>query len=94
MKVEKKRYKVRLFDDEYTILSDDMHEHIVVAAQHVDRRMHEMARNQPALDTKKMALLVALQLASDVVVLEKKDATRAQEHQELAQKVQQGLDSL
>ena len=60
----KKKYKVTIFGDSYFLVSDELEEHLVAAAQLVDNLMRQIAEKSQTTETKRIAVLVALQLAS------------------------------
>ncbi len=67
-----KKYKVTIFGESYFLVSDESEEHLVTAAQLVDGLMRQIAEKGQITDSKRVAVLVALQLASKT--LETKDA--------------------
>lgn len=67
-----KKYKVTIFGESYFLVSDESEEHLVAAAQLVDGLMRQIAEKGQITDSKRVAVLVALQLASKT--LEAKNA--------------------
>lgn len=65
-----KRYKVDIFGNEYTLLSDESHETVLEAAEYADRLMTQLSQGAPHADPKKIAVLAAVQLASKLLKLE------------------------
>lgn len=65
-----KSYTIRILNDQYTIESDDSDELVIEAAQRVDMLMRELAEENRPIDQKKIALVVALRLASQLIHLE------------------------
>lgn len=59
-----KKYKVSIFGESYFLVSDESEEHLVAAAHFVDNCMREIAQKSQIADSKRIAVLVALQLAS------------------------------
>lgn len=59
--------KLEIFDEIYTVVSDEPEERVLEASMVVDDLMKEMAAQAPHLEVKKMAILAALQLASKLV---------------------------
>lgn len=58
-----KKYKVSIFGESYTLVSDEPEEHLVLAAQHVDELMRQLAEKTGLSDTKRIAVLASLQIA-------------------------------
>jgi cell division protein ZapA len=67
---EAKNYTIRVFNDQYVIQSDEPDELVRSAAQRVDALMHEIAAKNKNIDQKKVAVLAALRLASQLVHME------------------------
>lgn len=66
----KNTYKLLIFGDHYSIVSDESQALITKAAAHVDALMKEISTKAAHVDEKRIAVLVALQLASKVLMLE------------------------
>lgn len=62
------RYKVSIFGESYLLVSDESEEHITAASHLVDKLMREIAEKTQITDSKRIAVLVALQLASKNLV--------------------------
>jgi cell division protein ZapA (FtsZ GTPase activity inhibitor) len=62
-------YKVTISDATYSLMTNESEEHVVKAASYVDALLKEV-QDRSALDEKKVAILVALRLASKVLSLE------------------------
>lgn len=62
--ISKKSYRVAIFDDVYTLVTDETEETVKTVAKQVDTFMKEIATKAPTLDVKKIAVLVALRYAS------------------------------
>lgn len=65
-----KKYSLRVFDDEYTILTDEPEEHVMRVAQHVDSIMNDIAQKSDGAHPKKVAVLAALKIASTMFNVE------------------------
>ena len=89
-----RNYKIVIFQDVYTVLSDESEEHVMQAANLVDLFMQEIAKKSNSTDGKKIAVLAALQIASSLVALESKAQANDSKLQELAHKADQALNSL
>lgn len=64
---EAKQYKVLIFGDQYTLISDEPQEQVMRSAVIVDSYMKEIAQKLPYLDEKKVAVLSAVRLASQFI---------------------------
>lgn len=78
----KKRYTVQILGDEYTLVSDEAEAHIQQTAATVDELMRQLAENLQNVDHKKIAVLTALRLASDLLLAQ--DSLQAIEEKKLA----------
>ena len=65
-----KKYRVSIFGEAYSLVSDESEEHIVQSAQLVDALMREIAEKAQLMDSHKVTVLVALKLSSRVLALE------------------------
>ncbi len=63
---EKKRYKVTIFGQEYTLISSEHDEYLLEAARLVDTAMKEIAGKAVAVDPNKVAVMAALHMASSL----------------------------
>lgn len=90
----KKNYKVSIFDDHYFLVSDEPHEHIAQAAVLVDSLMKEIADKSSSMDTKKVAVLAALRIASSVLNLENKHKESVLKEERLIEVIDQALCSI
>jgi cell division protein ZapA (FtsZ GTPase activity inhibitor) len=59
--------KLEIFDEVYSVVSDEPEERVLEASMVVDDLMKELAVKAPYMGGKKLAILAALQLASDLV---------------------------
>ncbi len=66
MSTQAKKYKVTIFGESYTLVSDEPEQHVVESAQNVDTLISVISRDSGIVDVKKLAVLVALQLASEL----------------------------
>jgi cell division protein ZapA (FtsZ GTPase activity inhibitor) len=64
--MSKKTVHVTIFDETYSLVTDEQEEHLSKAALMVDQQMQEIAQ-AGFTDTRKIAVLVALQLASKLL---------------------------
>lgn len=85
----KNTYKLLIFGDHYSILSDESQSHVAQAAAQVDALMKEISLKAAQVDEKRIAVLVALQLASKVLSLESHKESTDNRHQELINRIEQ-----
>ncbi|MFC1842960.1 cell division protein ZapA [Candidatus Dependentiae bacterium] len=94
MNIEKKKLKIEIFNDEYSLISDEKEVVILKASQMVDTLMKEIADKSGLHDTKKVAVLAALQVASKLVNLNNSLQNYEDRHRELADIIdKKGLSS-
>ena len=60
-----KQIKVKIYDQEYTIKSEENEEQLNRIADYVNDKLKEIEANTEGLSEKKMAILVALNIASE-----------------------------
>jgi len=76
------KYKVSIFGESYFLVSDEPEERIMAAARLVDTCMRDIAEKSQITESKRIAVLVALQLASrtlankDIVDLQQKQSEK------------------
>lgn len=66
MNRDPRRIKLSIFGETYTLVSDECDEHLVQAARLVDSLMRDFSSRAQGIDGKKLALLVALNLATEL----------------------------
>ena len=64
--MEKQKIVLRFFNDEYQIKTEMPEEELLVLANIVNNKMLKIAKNQSALTPSKVAVLAALELASEL----------------------------
>lgn len=84
MNEQKKKYKVVIFGEPYTLVSDEAEQHVVEAAAGVDKLMQEFAKQAGINDAKKLAVFVALQFSSELKRLASAMEARDQEQARLS----------
>ncbi len=57
---ERNKVHVKIYGQEFTISGELPREHIIKVADHVDRSMHEMAKELPSCSTSALAILTAV----------------------------------
>jgi len=70
MNTDTQTVKVEIFNDQYSLVSDENKDQIIKSAALVDKLMKEVAEKSPIGESKKIAVLVALRLAAKLVNLE------------------------
>jgi len=91
---EQKKYKLSIAGNEYSIISDESQELIVKSAEMVDSFMKEFLTAAPKADQQKIAVLVALQLASKLYKAEMQVADKNEHEQSLLNQIDQFISSL
>lgn len=93
--IEKKRnYKVTIFGDQYTLISDEAEECVLKATHMVDSLMQEIAAVSKITDTKKIAVLAALKIASQLAALESETEAIKRHKEKLIHRIDQELFSI
>ena len=64
--MEKQKIILRIFNDDYQIKTEMPEEELLVLAKIVNNKMLKIAKNQSALTPSKVAVLAALELASEL----------------------------
>jgi len=59
-----KTYQLEIFGDKYSLVSDESEDHVVAAAQMVDKYMREIADNVSIKSDQRVAVLAAIRIAS------------------------------
>lgn len=72
MDKEAKSLKLRIFDKDYTLVSDESEERVAKTAHIVDTLMREIAQQAKSLPEERIAVLAALRLASKLLSIESK----------------------
>ncbi len=86
--------KVTIFGDCYPLVTTEPEEHIVKAAHLVDTYMHDIATKSTTLDEKKIAVLAALRIANQVVMLEHEKDQGKHKEKQLIEAIDQELKNL
>ncbi len=95
MKNEKNCYRVQIFGDEYTVISDEPESQVIQAATLIDSLMHEIIQNaQQLADPKKIAVLAALRVASRLLDCEQSLETDNDKKVALVEYIEQELLAL
>ena len=91
---DSKSYKITLFGENYTLVSDESEQHIVEVSQRVDLLMKEIALKLPQAPTEKVAVLVALQLASQLLHAKELSTSYELHQEQLVERINQELHRL
>lgn len=91
--MEKASVSVKIYNSTYALTTSASEEQVLKIAAEVDRRMRELAESKKLLQTDKIAIWTALDLAADRLELQQKCAAVEQKMQEkyavLEQEMQQ-----
>ena len=91
--MEKASGSVKIYNSTYALTTSASEEQVLKIAAEVDRRMQELAESKKLLQTDKLAIWTALDLAAERLELQEKCAALKQEMQEkctaMEQKMQQ-----
>ncbi|MDP3889268.1 MAG: cell division protein ZapA [bacterium] len=92
MKNERNQYKVDIFGEQYALISDETKEHIAESAELVDSLMQIASKS--SADTKRTAILVALQIASELIHLKKSMLASQAKEASLVDRMEKVLSSI
>ncbi|GAK12513.1 cell division protein ZapA [Geomicrobium sp. JCM 19039] len=67
------RTTVSIYGHQYTIVSEESEDHVNDVSKYVDEKMKEMKRVNPFLDTSRLAVLAAVNIADDYIKAQKKN---------------------
>lgn len=84
MKTNTETYKVLINGDEFHLVSDESQAHVLKAAERVDAIVQELSAKVSHIDKRKVAILAALQLASELLYIQDDLAQRKQKEDALA----------
>jgi cell division protein ZapA (FtsZ GTPase activity inhibitor) len=68
---EAKNYTIEILGDQYTIVSDEVDEHITQTAAYLNALLHDVLSQDASIDHKKAVVLTALRITSDLIHLER-----------------------
>ena len=80
--MEKASVSVKIYNSTYALTTSASEEQVLKIAAEVDRRMQELAESKKLLQTDKIAIWTALDLAADRLELQEKCAAMEQERQQ------------
>jgi cell division protein ZapA (FtsZ GTPase activity inhibitor) len=88
-----KKFKVSIFGDSYVLVSDEAEEHFNLSVQKVDALMRQVAAKSEVYDPKRIAVLVAVQLASQLKNSEERLVFYGSKEEELSELIDRELTS-
>lgn len=94
MKEQTKKYKITIYGETYTLVSDESEASVIKSAQLVDEFMRNVSHNVGIVDTKKIAVLAALRMACMVVEGQEQKARFEREKKQLDELVDYGFELL
>lgn len=89
--MEKASVSVKIYNSTYALTTSASEEQVLKIAAEVDRRMQELAESKKLLQTDKIAIWTALDLAADRLELQEKCAALKQELQEKCTAMEQEM---
>ena len=89
-----KQYKVTIFGDHYSLMSDESEETVLKAASFIDTMMKEIAEKSKLQDGKKVAVLAALRAANLLTALESERESALRHYQKLSDLIDPELFSI
>lgn len=94
MKTNTETYKVLINGDEFHLVSDEPQAHVLEAAQRVDAIVQELSEKASHIDKRRVAILAALQLASELLRVQEDLARRKEKENALASFIDNTVASL
>lgn len=70
MMQELKKYQINIFDESYTVISDESEKEVRDVVLLVDSMMREIVGQSTNIDKKKVAIFAALKLAKKMLILQ------------------------
>lgn len=89
--MEKASVSVKIYNSTYALTTSASEEQVLKIAAEVDRRMQELAESKKLLQTDKLAIWTALDLAAERLELQEKCAALKQEMQEKCTAMEQEI---
>ena len=89
--MEKASVSVKIYNSTYALTTSASEEQVLKIAAEVDRRMQELAENKKLLQTDKLAIWTALDLAAERLELQEKCDALKQEMQEKCTAMEQEM---
>ena len=76
-----KSYQLEIFNDIYTLLSEESEQHVIKSAQMVDKYMKEIADKVTSTNSQRIAVLAAVRIAS-ILLYKETELEEQQLHEE------------
>lgn len=92
MNNERAQYKVDIFGEQYVLVSDESAELVINSARFVDSLMKEVAAKNNSIETEKIAVLVALQISSQLISLKNEKSNTIIQQANLIDRVEHVLN--
>lgn len=86
---KRQRISVDIYGHQYTIVGDENSSHIRTVAGMVDSKMKEISESNRYLDTNKLAILTAVNIANDYLKLKDEHDKRMKDYDDLLKKLEQ-----
>ncbi len=93
MNAQPKNYKITIFGEQYAFMSDESEQHVAFVAHMVDSSMNDVAQKMMRVPAQKIAVFVALQLASKLVHEQTINKQSFDYCEELTKRIASALDS-
>ncbi len=93
MTKQTKQYKITILDNEYSLVSDESELYVQSTVNYVDSLMKEVLEKSRLADQTKVAVLAALQIASELLHLQEEQKANQQEYAVLIDKIEKQLTS-
>ena len=94
MNNERRSYKINVFGDEYSLVSNESEEHMAQAASIIDVAMREIDQKARIGDAKKVAVLAAMRIVSKLLHLQKEMESNKEREAELVVRIENDIFSL
>jgi len=93
MTKQTKQYKITILDNEYSLVSDESEQHVRSTVEYVDSLMKVVQEKSRLADQTKVAVLAALQIASELLRLQEEKMRNQQEYSVLIDTIEKQLQS-
>ncbi len=94
MKTNTETYTVLIHEDEYQLVSDEAETHVLRAAEIVDELMKKMSAGAEVGNKRKVAVMAAIQLASELLHMQEDRVKREWQEKELILLVERSIASV
>lgn len=83
-----KKYVLSIFDDKYTIVTDQSELHVRAAADYISSIMNDIAQKASDIPPKKIAVLAALKVASSLIALQEEHQLEQDVYKQLVRDIE------